>query len=384
MSRPPATRFVAHYFPQFHRIPENDEWWGEGFTDWTNVGRAGPLFPGHYQPRVPRDGRYDLSRLDVVRRQADLAGSHGIAAFCHYHYWFDGKQLLQTPTDLFLDHRDINLGICLAWANESWSRRWDGQDHLLLIRQTYPESRERWDLHFQYLQRAFTDPRALTVYGRPIFLIYRPSPQRAFLNMLEYFRERAQRIGLPGLYLVAMDQSRVGDDKLRRHFDAEARFEPFAARYYARDRDRPVFSAVDRTARAIVPKQAYNWLERLLHRLDDGLAGPTRLDYERIWEEIATRPLPADRVVFPGAFVDWDNTARYGRHATLFDGASPEVYERGLARLAERVAGCPEQERLIFINAWNEWGEGCYLEPDERYGMDWLEATKQVAERYVS
>ena len=375
-------RLVAHYLPQFHRIPENDEWWGEGFTDWNNVARARPLFAGHRQPRVPRGGPYDQSRPDVVRRQAELARAHGIGAFCHYHYWFDGRQLLETPTNLFLDNPDIDIGICLAWANESWSRRWDGQDHLILIRQTHPPAQERWALHFEYLKRAFTDRRALTVAGRPVFLIYRPQRIADLAGMLDDFRERAHRIGLPGLYLVAMDQSREGDDTLARHFDAQLRFEPFATYFMRRSRDRPVFRAVDRLGRALLSQGAINVIQRGLDSFADRVSGPTRIDYRWVWDKIAARPLPQDRVVLPGAFVDWDNTARYRRHAFLFDGADPAVFERGLDCLAERMAGLPAAERLLFINAWNEWAEGCHLEPDERNGLAWLEAAKRVAARH--
>lgn len=375
-------RAVAHYFPQLHRVPENDRWWGEGFTDWTNVARATPLYPGHHQPRVPVGGPYDQAKLEVVRRQVELARAHGVHAFCHYHYWFDGKQLLETPTNLFLDHPDLDLGICLAWANETWSRRWDGQDHLVLIEQTHPVARARWALHFQYLQRAFTDPRALTVGGRPVFVIYRPQRIFGLLAMLDDFRERAHRLGLPGLYLVAMDQSRPGDDAVARHFDAQVRFEPFSTYYLQRERVRPAFRALVRWVRATLPTAGVNLVQRALDAFDDVVSGPTRIDYAAVWDEIAGRPLPTDRTVFPGAFVDWDNTARYRRHATIFDGAEPAVFERGLERLAARLATRPPDERLVFVNAWNEWAEGCYLEPDERRGTAWLEALRRVAARH--
>ena len=375
-------RVIAHYLPQFHRIPENDKWWGEGFTDWNNVARARPLFPGHHQPRMPRGGPYDQSYLDVIRRQAELAREHGIAAFCHYHYWFDGKQLLETPTNVLLDNPDIDIGICLAWANESWSRRWDGQDHLILMRQTHPNERERWALHFEYLQRAFTDRRALTVNGRPVFLIYRPQQITHLTAMLEDFRERAHLIGLPGLYLIAMDQSRHGDDPLARDFDAQLRFEPFATFFMLRSRDRPVFRVAERVVRALLPQGGVNLIQRGLDLCSDLVTGPTRIDYKWVWDEILARPLPEDRVVLPGAFVDWDNTARYGRHAFIFDGANPAIFERGLDALAQRMGRLPEQEQLLFINAWNEWAEGCYLEPDERNGLAWLQAAKRVAARH--
>ena len=371
-------RVVAHYFPQLHRIPENDRWWGEGFTDWDNVARARPLFPGHRQPRVPAWGAYDQSRPDVLRRQVELARAHGVTAFCHYHYWFDGKQLLETPTNHFLADKTLDLGICLAWANETWSRRWDGQDHLVLIEQTHPVARERWALHFAYLQKAFTDPRALAIDGRPLFLIYRPQRIAGLVAMLEDFRERAHKLGLPGLYLVAMDQSRPGDEEVARHFDAQVRFEPFATYYQLRDRDRPTFRKLVRAVRAALPEEGINRVQRLIDRVDDLVGGPTRLDYARVWDEIAGRALPADRVVFPGAFVDWDNTPRYRRHATLFDGADPAIFGRGVGRLAERLRARRPEERLLFVNAWNEWAEGAYLEPDTERGLQWIEALQRA------
>ncbi|MBL8512473.1 MAG: glycoside hydrolase family 99-like domain-containing protein, partial [Betaproteobacteria bacterium] len=166
---------IALYFPQFHRIPENDRWWGEGFTDWTNVKKAKPQFEGHSQPRVPKDGRYyDQSEVETIRWQVGLAKSHGIYGFCHYHYWFDGKQLLEAPTNAMLDHPDIDFPFCLAWANETWSRRWDGRESDVLISQTHPPVKERWEQHFQYLIRAWKDPRAIKMDGKPVFLIYRP------------------------------------------------------------------------------------------------------------------------------------------------------------------------------------------------------------------
>lgn len=374
-------KLVAHYFPQLHRIPENDAWWGDGFTDWTNVRRAKPMYAGHQQPRVPVGGYYDQSDLAIVTRQVEQAREHGLTGFCHYHYWFDGKQLLERPTDLFLDHPELDLGICLAWANETWSRRWDGQDHLVLIEQTHPPDRRRWALHFDYLQRAFTDRRAITVDGKPVFVIYRPQKVVELAQMLDYFRERAHALGLPGLYLVAMDQSREGDDEVHRHFDAQIRFEPFSTFYQLRERDRPTLRKAVKAVRAALPTAGVNLVQRALDALDDVIGGPTRLDYARVWEEIVARPLPTDRVVFPGAFVDWDNTARYKRHATIFEGATPAIFERGLARLVERARAHEPDEQLVFINAWNEWAEGCYLEPDETWGNAYLEAVRRVSGR---
>ena len=379
-------KLIAHYFPQLHRIPENDLWWGDGFTDWTNVRRAAPLYAGHQQPRVPRDGHYDQAQLATVQRQVEQARTHGIAAFCHYHYWFDGKQLLETPTNLFLDHPELDLGICLAWANETWSRRWDGQDHLVLIEQRHPPERVRWSLHFDYLQRAFVDRRAVTIGGRPLFVIYRPQRIPGLRGMLDYFCERAHALGLPGLYLVAMDQSRPGDDDpaVWKLFDAQVRFEPFATYYRVRDRERPNLRKLVRTVRGVLPARGVNLAQRVLDRVDDVLGGPTRIDYARIWQEIVDRPFPTDRTVFPGAFVDWDNTARYGRHATIFTGATPALFEAGITALADRLAARAPEEQLLFVNAWNEWAEGCYLEPDGLNGDEYLKALRRVVDRSLA
>jgi len=371
-------KLIAHYFPQLHRIPENDAWWGEGFTDWTNVARATPLFAGHHQPRRPVGGMYDQAQLSTIARQVELARSHGVSGFMHYHYWFDGKQLLETPTNLFLDHRELDHEIALCWANETWSRRWDGQDHLILIEQKHPEDRARWALHFDYLMKAFIDPRAVKIDGRPLFAIYRPQKIPSLPQLLDYFRERAHAIGLPGLYLAVIDQSRPGDADTRDVFDAQIRFEPFSTYFELREQERPGKRTLVRAVRQLLPTAGVNLVQRALDKLDDLVGGPTRLSYERVWEAIDRRALPRDRVVFPGAFVDWDNTARYGRHATVFEGASPRTFERGLRALQAKVSDRPVDQQLVFINAWNEWAEGAHLEPDRRFGRQYLDATRRA------
>ncbi|MGC9022906.1 MAG: glycoside hydrolase family 99-like domain-containing protein, partial [Dissulfurimicrobium sp.] len=185
-------RPVAFYFPQFHAIPENDEWWGKGFTDWVNVKKARPQFKGHYQPRVPLGGRYyDQSKKDVIAWQIELARSYGLYGFCHYHYWFDGKQLLETPTNIFLESKELDFNFCLAWANETWSRRWDGRDHHILIQQTHIPDKDRWLAHFRYLIRAWSDERAIKIDGKPVFLIYRAHRIENIGEMFDFWREMA-------------------------------------------------------------------------------------------------------------------------------------------------------------------------------------------------
>lgn len=393
-----AVRAVAMYFPQFHAIPENDEWWGKGFTDWNNVRRATPKFRGHYQPRVPAGGNYyDQSRKETLAWQIDLAKQHGLHGFCHYHYWFDGKQLLETPTNLVLDSPELDFPLCLAWANETWSRRWDGQDHHILQLQSHTPDRALWQRHFDYLFRQWSDPRAITVDGKPVFMIYRPHRVTELANLLDFWREQAQRRGLPGVFFVAMKQYEFPVPEILRHFDATMHFQPFEA-LYSPDYQGPsagqgapggpvpdtlryrLWPALRR--RLMVPFRMLP--DRVQHafKLARARLSPpvlTLYDYESVWEQILKiendQPgLPC----FPGAFVDWDNTARYGSRARLFRGATPERFAHWFERLVEVTATRPPVERLIFINAWNEWSESTYLEPDERYGLRHLEAVRDA------
>jgi len=371
-------RAYALYFPQFHRIAENDAWWGEGFTDWVNVRRAQPLFPAHYQPRVPLGGRYyDQSERETLAWQIDLARTHGLSGFCHYHYWFEGKQLLNTPTDMVLADRSLDFPFALAWANETWSRRWDGQNHLILIEQTHRRDHAMWLRHFEYLFRFWSDPRAITIDRRPVFMIYRPHHIPDLAELLDFWRERAIERGLPGVYFVAIKQYEFPRPEQIAHFDAIMQFAPFEA----------MFSPTYRGPKGLEQERWLQPLRRLpdawqhrLRRWKDQL-WPTRTeyDYESLWAHLVERPTrEAGKPSMPGAFIDWDNTARYGRRARLFLGASPERFRHWFGELARRVAAKPAPESYIWINAWNEWSEGTYLEPDERYGLAHLEAVRDV------
>ena len=370
-------RVIAQYFPQFHAIPENDRWWGQGFTDWVNVRRAAPLFPGHAQPRIPLHGRYyDQSDPQVIRWQIDLARDHGVDAFCHYHYWFDGKQLLERPTNQFLEMRDLRFSFCLAWANETWSRRWDGQDHHILQLQTHTPSKERWEAHFRYLIRAFTDERALRVDGRPVFLIYRPHRIAELRQLLDYWQERARQHGLDGIFFVAMVQHHFPEWEVMRHFDALMLFQPFVCMYTQANPPTPLWDRVSGRVRPLLPSR----LDTALHRRLEAYREPTLIDYDEVWRRIVERPVDRAMPVFPGAFVDWDNTPRYGRRAKIFRGASPARFEHWMSRLLAEVKRYPPTSRLVFINAWNEWAEGAHLEPDERHGRGYLEALRRAVD----
>ena len=346
-------RLIAFYLPQFHPIPENNQWWGEGFTEWTNVRAAKPQFTGHYQPRVPIDmGYYDLRDVEVQRRQVELAKRYGIGGFCFYFYWFGGHRLLETPLLNYLNDASIDFPFCLCWANENWTRRWDGREQDLLIGQEHsPDD----DLHFiQHISRYLNDPRYMRIDGRPLLLVYRPSQLPNAAETVERWRSwcRENDIGEP---YVAMVQSFQTYDPRPFGMDAAIEF--------------PWHTGMPNDVTAhLVPSKSdfrgfvFDWN-----------------DYAEKCEEHPDQPWLQMRGVMPG----WDNTPRRNTDAHLFHGHSPESYGRWL-RSAMRWTLTQHRspdERLLFINAWNEWGEGAYLEPDQLYGYAFLQATRDAVEQ---
>lgn len=364
------------YFTQLHAIAENDEWWGKGFTDWNNVKKAEPLFDGHYQPRVPLSSSYyDQSRLETVRGQVELAKRFGIYGFCHYHYWFDGRQLLETPTNLILQNPDVDFPFCLSWANETWSRQWDGNNHDILIKQTHPPTIESWSRHFDYLIKAWSDERAIKIDGKPVFVIYRPQKIHKIDAMLEYWDEMARKSGLKGVYYIFQKQYEPLDRTCLQAFDAEFQFQPFEAIHSA-----------DYSRGAVRKQKLRNIIGRLPEVVQSIVwslwascrKSYTLHQYEDVWAQVIKNSLNSPDNVFPGAFVDWDNTARYGNRATIIDGASPERFKYWFEELVQSTSLRPDNRNYIFLNAWNEWAECAYLEPDEKYGHAYLEAVRDV------
>ncbi len=370
------TKVIAMYFPQLHAIPENDEWWGKGFTDWVNVKAAQPQFEGHNQPRIPLNNYYyDQAQLETLRWQIDLAKSHGVYGFCHYHYWFDGKQLLETPTNLMLANKELDMPFCMSWANETWSKRWDGRDHDILIKQTHPPLKERWKLHFDYLIRAWRDDRAIRVDDKPVFIIYRPHNIPEIANMLNYWRELAVEHGLKGLYFIFQKQYELPTRDSLKGFDATFQFQPFEAIYSPDLDSNSIRQSNWFKMIRVLPVVVQDMLRNLHGIFANGL---TFYDYDSVWKEIVKIRRDLELITFPGAFVDWDNTARYKNKATIFRGASPEKFEYWLGMLARSMPEREIPEPFIFLNAWNEWAEGTSLEPDEKHGLNYLEAIKRV------
>ena len=357
-------QILAFLLPQFHQIPENDAWWGEGFTEWTNVRKAKAQFPGHRQPRVPRGNRYyDLLDPETREWQAALARDHAIGGFCYYHYWFNGRRLLERPVEAILRSGKPDFPFCLAWANEPWTRTWDGGDRDVLMPQEYG-GRDEWEAHYRNLEIAFRDPRYIRADGRPVILIYRSASIADIGGMLDCWRTLAVRSGFPGLHVVSM-LTTFGPDARRDLFDAFAEFEPFCSRARL-----PLPIKVYEKAANVACRQIWKWR-------GVGPYAPRSLDYRLLWNEIASRPLPANH--YPGAFADWDNSPRkYLSSSLVFRNVSLETFRRGFERLYAKAVAA--DSRFIFFNAWNEWAEGTYLEPDEELGAGYLEAIRAVVQ----
>ncbi len=348
----PQVRAIAFYLPQFHPIPENDAWWGKGFTEWTNVTKARPNFRGHYQPHVPGDlGFYDLRAAETRIAQARLAREAGIHGFCFYYYWFAGKRLLFRPLEEMLVSGEPDFPFCICWANEDWTRAWDGKSSEVLIGQEHSEADSR--AFIRGLYPFFRDRRYIRVKGRPLLLIYRIDIIPDLRATVDLWRRECAEAGIPDPYLVAVQSFGIGDPTPY-GFDAAVEFPPHGTDLERHCNER--------------------YQEKLLNPSFTGHI----VDMRRVIEVARRRVLPSYRL-FRGVMPAWDNTARRQDTALIFVESSPERYEAWLssmvAQTRERLVG---DERLVFINAWNEWAEGCHLEPDQRYGHAFLDATRRA------
>jgi len=346
---------IAFYLPQFHPIPENDAWWGKGFTEWTNVSKAVPQFLGHYQPHLPGElGFYDLRVREVQRRQVELAKKYGIYGFCFHYYWFDGKRLLDLPLREFMNDPEIDMPFCVCWANENWTRRWDGRDNEVLIEQRHnPENDKAFA---RDLVPILEHKNYIHINDRPLLIIYRarllPDPRATAIRWREYFKQKG--VGEP--YLVAaqvfeeIDPQEIG-------FDAAVEFPPNTP----------------------VPLRKINDRVELLN---PDYAGQI-YSYADMAQAMSARQKP-DYQLFKAVFPQWDREPRTPGRGHTFAYSSPELYKSWLSNACRTAAGDPDPEkRLVFINAWNEWGEGAHLEPDRRYGYAYLQATAEVISKYI-
>lgn len=352
---------IAYYLPQYHPIKENDEWWGTGFTEWTNTAKARSLFPAHYQPHVPADlGFYDLRLPEAREAQANLAKAFGVEAFCYYHYWFGhGRRLLERPFNEVLASGKPNFPFCLCWANESWTGIWHGSPKKLLVEQTYP-GRDDEERHFRELLPAFKDKRCVTVEGKPLFLVYSPKGLPHPLKFTEHWRSLALKAGLAGLYLVGVENAPWSPEE--HGFDGAT--------------TRPLFLAKNSESGYISSRLRYyyrKWLKR-----------PTRLySYEQ-----STRHLLLDEClkdnVYPCAIPNWDNTPRSGLRGLVLHGSTPELFRNHFRAVLDQVRNKPAEHRIVFLKSWNEWAEGNHFEPDLKFGHQYLQVLRDEIGRFRS
>ena len=363
---------IAFYLPQFHAIPENDKWWGEGFTEWTNVKSTKPQFKGHMQPEVPYDENYyNLLDAKAQEEQAELAMKYGVDGFCYYHYWFEGKLLLEKPMENMLANPNVKLPFCVCWANETWARTWDGKEQDVLIKQNYNEDEDGWKKHFDYLLQFFMDDRYIKHDGKPMLLIYKPQLITNGKDMLKYWRKLAVEAGLPGLYIGYQHHSAFDYDMDEYGFDFGVEFEPF---YTVRELKKEISSKGSKFKYAFThPKWAIRKIREKLFKK------PVIYDYDEIWSRITKRK-PENLKSLPGAFTAWDNTPRRGNASNVFYKSTPDKFKKYFEEQVRRAKEIYNSE-YIFINAWNEWAEGAHLEPDTVNGYGYLEAVKEVKGR---
>lgn len=346
------SKLIAFYLPQYHRVEENSQWWGPGFTEWTNVARGRPNFEGHYQPHIPRElGFYDLDRIETMREQAELAHRYGIHGFCFYYYWFSGRRILERPVENFLKS-DIDLSFCLCWANENWTRTWDGDNKSVLLEQKYAEGDE--ERFIDDLAPYFADARYIRVDGKPLLLVYRikqlPDPALSITK----WRRAAEKHGLPGLHISVVDFYDISDP---REVGADALVE-FPPHKFNGPQNHPA-------AYPHVTNPAFH----------GGL-----IEYSKVIAQSILRPTP-EYTLYRGIIPSWDNTARRQDTGTILINATPSLFGAWLKflRLYTQKNHPKPTEQLIFVNAWNEWGEGCHLEPDVKWGLGYLDEVARTA-----
>lgn len=357
---------IAFYLPQFHPIPENDEWWGKGFTEWTNVANARPLFEGHWQPRLPADlGFYDLRVNETRIAQADLAKQYGVYGFCYWHYWFGGKQILERPLQEVVSSGHPDFPFCMAWANQTWQGNWHGlSNNKILVEQTYPGNKDH-EAHFYTVLPALKDPRYITVNEKKLFMVFQPLDLPDSKAFIDCWQNLATREGIGGIYFVAMHMPYEWDHTAF-GFDAVVQgISPWV------DYLRPV----------ILKK---NFLKRQLSRFwvskKELMKKPRKVSYKKMTDNYPESPLTLHQ--YPLVYLDWDNTPRSGADGWLFDDFSFQLFEEQCTKAFHETVNKPAEEKLVFIKSWNEWAEGNYMEPDQRHGHSYLKAFKNAVNSF--
>ena len=355
-------RILAAYLPQFHPIPENDEWWGKGFTEWTNVGKAKPLFKGHYQPRVPADlGYYDLRLPEVRQQQADLAKEHGIEGFVYWHYWFgNGKRLLERPFNEVVQSGQPDFPFCLSWANHSWRDKQFSSEgtERMLIEQTYGGEPD-YVLHFNTLLPAFQDKRYVRVHGKPVFQIYLPLDIPDVENFIAIWQREAKKNNLNGIHFVGhtLDEEKA-KTILEKGFDAVniVRLYHFHKQHFS------------------IPERIWIKLKRLW------LKQGSVFDYEKLYPYFSSS-LDKQHNWYPTILPNWDHSPRSGKRANIFINSNPDNFKKHVSQVLETVKHKDFENRIVFLKSWNEWAEGNYMEPDLKFGKGYLIALLEAIKR---
>lgn len=346
-------KVIAFYLPQYHRFKENDEWWGEGFTEWVNTKKAKPLYKNHYQPKVPEgENYYNLLDRNAWDFQMSLASKYNIFGFCFYHYWFNGKLLMEKPLEIMLSCEN-RINYCFCWANEPWTRAWDGQTKEILMPQVYSGIND-WERHFTYLKRFFLDEKYIKVDNKPLFIVYRSNNIPDFRDMIKYFEKKCIEIGFAGIKII--EEFNSFQNSMIDNQSEALYFEPMHTIGFCRSFLEKVF------------EKTSNRLFNILHNTN-----VKRFSYDKIWKDILNKNNKSH--VYPGAFIDWDNTARRGKNSTIIYGGSPYKFKKYFQKLL-----MTNSKDFVFVNAWNEWAEGAYLEPDNKNGCKYLEMIKNVIE----
>lgn len=376
-------KIIAYYLPQFHEIKENNEWWGEGFTEWSNMKKATPLIENHFQPRIPLNNNYyNLLDKEVMRWQINLAKEYGVYGFCVYHYWFDGKLLLEKPMENLLEDKSLDIPFFFCWANDPWTNIWKGESDSLktLIMNHYSDPKD-WEKHFYYFLKFFKDSRYLKENNKPILTIYNPAliKKGHLSRMLKLWNELAIKNGFDGMvyaYQSANSFMAMGKSK-DRLFNYCFEYVPPLVAWKKKNK----FELIKYRTKIAVGQFLRNVNKKLLDKktpVKQSYANSVKImrNYDEEWNDVISFK-PKDFRTIPGAFVDWDNTPRYQRNGKLLIGANPNKFKRFLIEQINRAKDIYKKDVIVFF-AWNEWSEGGYLEPDSRFGYSYLEAIKSA------
>ena len=369
-------KIIPLYLPQFHTIPENDEWWGKGFTEWVNVRDAKPLFEGHNQPRVPLNNNYyDLSDIETLKWQCRIAKEYGIYGFCMYHYWFNGHMLLEKPMEMLLAHPEIDIKYCISWANHDWTDAWKASNRQpkVLIAHNFDDEKD-WVDHFNYLLPFFKDPRYMTENNKPLMVIYIPNIIRKLKKMLDVWSQMARDNGFDGLTFIYQSAASSFDNSWDHSlFDYGVEMNPGYVGLANRQKNSSFFPKLMKYSHEI--KRFLHIRRSLLPQKK--ITEVSKADYDYTWQRILElRPISNAPKMIPCAFTDWDNTPRHKERGYLFQGVSPDKFKSYFKQLIDNTKKYYDTD-MIFVFAWNEWAEGGYLEPDEKNGFAFLEAIKE-------